>query len=525
MKKFASARQSTFISIIICIAASLLSACGGSSSGTGSVASTSPIYTFIFDAGSSGTRLTLYEVIPGNGGYPIVTNLDAQEFNDNGINDFMNGRGTTTLVTSRGENVLPNGARPKHCTGGKEVVNGQEIVIEGLGQNDVAPCVLEPLLDSMSSVLAAKKLAPSSVKTELFATAGMRTEDMRNGGLWTSKQIADYYATMKAYVNKLGFNVGDFKTINGNSEEGVWTWVNLNDYYFNAFGGNKTVSQTVQLPVGNIEVGGSSMQIAFPINEAASDAANIYTVKINGYQFNVYSKTFLGLGSDDARKYVKAFGYANNTGANDCYAPLANSNNTKENSGIRLYPLNQVISGAYPFPANAGNDAVSWLTVEIDSLLMQGSPAFDMGSCSSKYATIIDQVVSLQRNKDGTLNDGGTATIRALASKLRASTAPFVGIDNFFYPASDLGYMPATGFNPTTFLQRLKTYCSRAVADPFYPNVCPNGVYMDSFLFGSPNGLFAGSTATFAGVLAAKNDAKQTILTWARGYLLLKYAN
>jgi hypothetical protein len=233
----------------------------------------------------------------------------------------------------------------------------------------------------------------------------------------------------------------------------------------------------------------------------------------------------LGLGSDDVRKYVKAFGYSNNNGANDCFASIANASNTKENSGVRLYPSNQVISGAYPFPSNAGNDIAPWLRLEIDALLMQGSPAFDMDSCSSKYATIIDQVISLQRNKDGTFNDGNTATISALARKIRASTAPFVGIDNFFYPASDLGYIPATGFNPATFLQLLQTYCTGAITDKVYPNVCPNGIFMNSFLFGNTNGLFTGSTATFAGVLDSKDNAKQTALTWARGYLLMRYAN
>lgn len=521
-----STQQNTLISIIICVAISFLSACVGSSSGSGSVSSSTPIYTVILDAGSSGTRLTLYEVIPGNGGYPVITNLGAQEYNDNGINDFLNGQGTISLVSSSGKNVLPNGARPKNCTGGTQIINGQEIVIQGLGQNDVAPCVLEPLLDAISQVIAAKQLALSSIKTELFATAGMRTQEVRNGGLWSTNQIADYYATMKAYVKNLGFEAGEFKSINGNSEEGVWTWVNLNDYYFNAFGGNKTVSQTVQSPVGDFEVGGSSMQITFPINEAASDAANIYTVKINGYQFNVYSKSFLGLGGDDARKYVKAFGYTNNNGANDCYAPTANSNNTKENSGVQLYPLNQVISGTYPFPANAGNESTAWLTVEIDSLLLQGSPEFNADTCSSKFATIIDQVTSLQRNKDGTLNDGSTATISALASKLRASTAPFVGIDNFFFSARDLGYMPATGFDRTTFLQTLQTYCTGTVADDkFSQIVCPNGIFMDNFLYGSTRGLFTDSTATFSGVLDSRNAAKETVLTWTRGYLLLKYAN
>ena len=88
----------------------------------------------------------------------------------------------------------------------------------------------------------------------------MHTEDTRNGGSYSSESIAAYYQIMKTYVAGMGFATGEFKTINGNSEEGVWTWTNLNDYYYNAFNGNPTVSSTAQTPVGDFEVGGSSMQ-------------------------------------------------------------------------------------------------------------------------------------------------------------------------------------------------------------------------------------------------------------------------
>ena len=67
-------------------------ACGGGDGG--SSANNSPVYTMIFDAGSSGTRVNFYKVVPGNGGYPQVTLLDNQKFKDNGINDFLNGTGT-----------------------------------------------------------------------------------------------------------------------------------------------------------------------------------------------------------------------------------------------------------------------------------------------------------------------------------------------------------------------------------------------------------------------------------------------
>jgi GDA1/CD39 (nucleoside phosphatase) family len=477
-----------------------------------------PIYTAVFDAGSSGTRLSFYKVIPGSGGYPIIEKIGTYDDSlpgvpdDDGINNFLNGDGSIELA--------PGQPLPPGCPG-----------TSGLGQLDVEPCVIQPLLNKLDQGVVAQNasnpglnLRPSQVQVELFATAGMRTEDERNGGGNTTEQILEYYQQMKTYVAQWGYGVGEFKTINGNSEEGVWTWVNLNDYYYNSFGGNTTVSPTVQYPVGNFEVGGSSMQIAFPTNTTPSDAANVYEVLINGYTYNVYSKTFLGLGGDDARKYVKAYNYNSNDGGVVCYAASATVNNTREKSGIQLYPSDQV-SGFYPFPTNAGYLGTPWTSIGVDSLLLVGSSNYDVTACSGLYDITVNQVTSLVRNNYGTFNEGGVVTMASFKSDLETSNSPFLGIDNFFYTSKDLDYYPSTGFDSSVFQQKLQDYCTGSVPSNFNAqNVCPNGNFMNTYLFGT-SGLFTGSTATFAGVLNPLNVANETVLTWTRGYLLLKYAN
>ena len=486
------------------------------------VAQDNPVYTAIFDAGSSGTRLSFFSVIPGS--YPIIDKIGTYDDslpgvpNDDGINDFLNGNGTIKL--SPGESLPPG------CPGTSD-----------LGQHDVEPCVIQPLLIKLDEAVAAQnilhprlRLNPSQVKVELFATAGMRTEDERNGGGKTTAQILEYYEQMKAYVAQWGYGVGEFKTINGNSQEGVWTWVNLNDYYYNIFGGNPTVSPSIQPPVGDFEVGGSSMQIAFPTLTMPSDAANVYSVSINGHAFNVYSKTFLGLGGDDARKYVKAYQYSSNDGGAACYAATATQNNTQEKSGIQLYPSDQVI-GFYPFPDNA-NENTPWTTVpnvpttgEEGSLLLVGSPDYNGPVCSGLYDITVNQVTSLERNRYGTFNEGAIVTMGSFKSDLQSSTSPFVGIDNFFFTSKDVGYFPSTGFDASVFQEKLQTYCTTgSVADDANAqNVCPNGNFMSTYLFGV-SGLFTDSSATFAGVLDPENAANETVLTWTRGYLLLRYA-
>ena len=262
-----------------------------------SYGNTTPFYTAIFDAGSSGTRLSFYQVTPSTfGGKASITSVFSDEYDDSGINDFMSGKGTINI------SALPSGQLPVGCNG---TVN--------LGQDQVGPCVLQPLLDYLTTQLPSG-INPGNVKIELFATAGMRTEEIKNGGAFTPFQINNFYnVIMKPYVETTTLTngaiysqVGEFKTINGNSEEGVWSWINLNDVYYNTFATQHTCGNA---PIGDFEVGGSSMQIAFPTNANASDAANIYNVNINGCNINVYSKTFLGLGGDDSRKYMRAFGY------------------------------------------------------------------------------------------------------------------------------------------------------------------------------------------------------------------------
>jgi hypothetical protein len=255
-----------------------------------------PVYTAIFDAGSSSTRISFYEVTPGSKANIVAKGTVS--YADNGINNFMSGNGTIDISDSAFGGQLPNSCRGT----------------SNLGQDQVGPCVLQPLLNNVTTQLAG--IAASNVKIELFATAGMRTVDLKNGGAFTSAQISNFYDNiLKSYVRTTPLAggttysyVGDFKTIDGNSEEGVWSWINLNDVFYNTF---VTSGSCGNAPIGNFEVGGSSMQVAFPVadNSVVSDANNIYQVNINGCAIKVYSKTFLGLGVDDARKFMRATNY------------------------------------------------------------------------------------------------------------------------------------------------------------------------------------------------------------------------
>lgn len=527
-------------SVSITLLAATLAACGGSDS---SSTASGPVYTTVFDAGSSGTRLSFFKVIPGNGGYPQITKLYEKEYDDNGINDFLNGVGTITLV-KKGVNVLPNGKRPVNCTGGTEKVTPDETIIEGLGQADVSPCVIEPLLLAQDATLSANNLARSQVKTELFATAGMRTEEKFNGGTYTAAEIAAYYARMKTYVATMGYSTGEFKTINGNKEEGVWTWINLNDQYYNAFGGNTAYCGTSCTPttVGDFEVGGSSMQVAFPTKTLpVGDANNVYTVTINGYTYNVFSKTFLGLGGDDARKYMRSYGYNStvsyNTGL-ECFASNATSGTTKEDSGVTLFYNFLFFPNSTTISTNAVDNTWSpTLSNTQTPLLLGANPSYSYNGCATKYADVTNAVIALPRNNYGTVpNQITPASYSDFATKVAQSSSPFVGLDNFFYTAKDLGLAVDTqvtnNFTSQQFYQALAGSSAKCVTGTVSATsikagsaICANGTFMNDFLWRANGGLFAqGSTSAFKGVVPTRLN-EVTTLTWTRGYLLQKYAN
>lgn len=542
-------RYATFLALSL---VALLSACGeGTGVGAGtppprSTAPGSPVYTAIIDAGSSGTRINFYRVVAG--AYPKIDLLSSQDFDDNGINDYLNGTGTIEPTEWKGDatkNIvtgLPDGYAPPGCAMTKDSTTG--------GEAEVGPCVLQPLLDAIKTNMETEGVTADKVTVELFATAGMRTMEKFNGGSFTSEQITKFYNTMKTYTQTKGFGVGDFRTSNGNKEEGVWTWVNLNDQYYNAFGGNTTYHAGAPETRGDFEVGGSSMQVAFPTTTiAVGDANNVYPVSINGKTYNVFSKTYLGLGGDDTRKFMRAYGYSNAATAAytgiDCFGSNAMADNSKEDSGVTLFNAPQIFPNS---AAPAGNaTGVTWTTILLNAgantpLILRGKGRYNFKTCAAKYNEVTQAAMALPRNNNGTNYEGGASSYSDLAAKIAQSSAPFVGLDNFYFATNDLKLVPKgqvkTPITEAQVKTAIATVCPDNGAgpeprDPNKPNlkdfrVCPDAAYMYSFLWqgntAESPGLFGpGRTAKYDGVVPSKFN-KQSVLTWSRGYLLLKYS-
>lgn len=401
-----------------------------------------PIYTAVIDAGSSGTRMFLYKVTPA--AYPVVEKLVELEFDkqEDGINDFINSAGGPKL---------------------------------NLGPNDVGPWVIGPLLDGIKPKLAELGIRTSDVQVDLLATAGMRNE-LAPTGKHTQAEIDAFYAIIRSYIGAQGFNAGEARTSDGNSEEGKWTWVNLNDRYYNVFTSNNS-------PVGVVEVGGASTQISYPTSAAPSDNANIYRVSINGKTFNVFNRTYLGLGQDDARKAMRL-------------------ENPPNDGGVRCFPTDLAATG------DAG-DAIDGVTVKIAS-----TAAYNYSTCSASF----DAVVNAKFAQLGNPN-------------VANSSGSFVGIDGAYYALQywNLDAAPTRA----EFSAKIQDQCA-SVANftdiakaKYVQRQCASATYINALLYGG-SGLFSATPDKFARTLKSKAvDAAgsvDTVLTWTRGYLMLKYA-
>lgn len=246
----------------------------------------STAFRVVLDAGSSGTRLSLYRVKYTPKGYPKVTWKATLEGDDDGIDDYVN----------------PD-------------------VAQRPGTGNVNVDVINPLLQQITAgyLTRHKPASKSTIEVDLLATAGMREAQQK----WGKSAVSTMYSGIRANLRnpaapfntqlklvsaKSKFSPGKITTINGNTQEGVWTWVNLNDYYCNYFkdpnGSKKSGCQGAKGGyLGVVEAGGASTQISFPTKATKTKGHRfVHQVSLNRRDLRIYNKTFLGLGMDSARR-------------------------------------------------------------------------------------------------------------------------------------------------------------------------------------------------------------------------------
>jgi apyrase len=206
-------------------------------------AATSSQYALIIDAGSTGSRLHLFEYSKENK-IPVIQDVFS-------------------------ENVKPG-------------LSSYEKKPEAAGPS------LKKLLDDALLELQKKQIEPSSVTISVLGTAGLRL-------LPKEKQEAIYQNVSLYLTTHYNFKLKTLETISGKME-GLFGWLDVN-YLLNNFEGSEDKT------AGSIDVGGASTQIVFSTTDKRK-AADELELKIGETHYTLYSKSFLGLGLVEALNYV-----------------------------------------------------------------------------------------------------------------------------------------------------------------------------------------------------------------------------
>jgi hypothetical protein len=388
------------------------------------------LHTAVIDAGSSGTRLFLYRVEPG--AFARVEKLLEKEF--------------PTMASGAKEDGINNFVRPDDPD----------------AEASVVPEIIDPLLEHVSGFLGRLGVAPAQVEVNLLATAGMRYAE----GLHGRPAIDRLYATIRSGVGRHGFPVGEVRTTCGSEEEGVWTWINLNDLLVRAFDGDGE-------PVGIVEVGGSSLQLTFPTDEDPDAVAHVHRVELNGRRFAVSCRSFLGLGQDDARKEMRR----------------------------RLGPEESAVCfpGGFPAALDHGDviDGVGEFRLAADG-------RYEFDRCSTAYSVIV-----------------GNRLAEAGVPDLSHARGDFVGIDGVYYATEPWGIAE----EPDRLAELIQARCGTVANFPHIDErelvqaQAANATYVDALL----RRLFAGSGRRLVRAVPTRRLG-ETLLTWTRGYLIQRYS-
>lgn len=148
---------------------------------------------------------------------------------------------------------------------------------------DHAGASLKTLLDGSLQYMQAHHIAANNIPLHVLATAGMR--------LLPEEKQKLIYTDVSDYLKKnYPFPIAEIKTITGEMEA-LYGWLDIN-YLLQNF-------QLHRPTVGSIDMGGASTEIAFATEDHSRPNDEV-TLTIDDQTYTVFSKSFLGLGHDQA---------------------------------------------------------------------------------------------------------------------------------------------------------------------------------------------------------------------------------
>lgn len=175
------------------------------------------------------------------------------------------------------------------------VKNSKPLATFASHPEDAGPA-LKKLLTSAANKIHDDKIK-EIVPIKVLGTGGMR--------ILPEEQQQAIYNNIKYYIaNKYKdiFFVEEAQSISGKME-GIYAWLDVN-YQAKNFQNKKPT-------LGSLDMGGSSTQITFATDDT-SKLDDELSITVNGIKYNIFSKSFLGLGLDRARNSINADFMANN---------------------------------------------------------------------------------------------------------------------------------------------------------------------------------------------------------------------
>jgi hypothetical protein len=215
-------------------------------------------YHAVVDAGSSGSRIHLYQASHTSEGMAIADVAQLESAGADGLSSYQ----------AQSEQAGPQG--------------------------------MQPLLQALNDWLLARRIGRNTVPVDVLATAGMRLLEQNDG----PAAQAIYRSVRRAILDN-GYRAGELRTISGD-EEGLYAWADVNYLHGNFQQEHRTA--------GLVEVGGASAQVAYETSQRSHPHA--HAVNIGGASYTVLSVSFLGLGQNEARK---AMVLASGPRDNPCY--------------------------------------------------------------------------------------------------------------------------------------------------------------------------------------------------------------
>lgn len=318
---------------------------------------------------------------------------------------------------------------------------------------------VDPLLQPLAEFAKEQNIAVEDITVNVLSTAGMRKVDAA-----AAEQI---YESVDESITAAGFALGKTETITG-AQEGLFAWADANSL-------KGTLGNSKKDPIGIVEVGGASAQVAFATTDATQvDEGDLVQVTINGVAYDVFTHSYLGLGQNDARSQMVEVTDADTK----CYP-------NSEDAALTYEP----------------NDAVSFAA---------STAEFNFDTCSLAYEGVI-----AERSAEVPPN--------SLASIAGFESTKFFGLSSIAYAASDFGVdaedvqasLAPTVAGECTGTNAWATLAVQFPADQqdFAENACANGSYIATFL--AELGIANDS-------LVADAKINGEAPSWTRGFVVLQ---